>query len=354
MSNRLIAVFAVIVMLIGLAACSGNTNNNAQSAGIADNQDAIAENENKETQEETLVVDSEDSEEKTRAYTDLFGEVTVPTQPKKLLVTNTRYAEYLISLGVNPQVILYVPLIEPEYRADFFTSHGAELIEYPQYEHNFELLLTLEADMIVAPGVGMEESVYEQLSKIAPTVAINAGPSMDESMPLLAELFGKEAEYEAVMAAFNAEVEEAKKVLIEAVGEDRTVLVLRVEPKQYRFLGQHAAAGSSQLLYQQLGLKIPDKLADAEAWFTALSLEILPEIDPDYIFVERRIVEGADSTESWNQLMESNVWKSLKAVQAGSVFPLLTNDFVQGEGPVGYTYLIDYIVSSIVSVSNVE
>ncbi len=346
MYNRIVVFVVTAMLLIGLTACSdGNDKTVATPSGSASTGTGSGNEANHSGSEEEPPAEKQAGE--THIYKGPLGEVAVPVQPKKLLVMNTRYAEYLIEMGVKPQFVVFMPLLEPEYRADYFTSHGVELIEYPQYEQNYELLLNLGPDLILAQGLGMDEAVYGQLSKIAPTVALDSGPSMDEAMPLLAELFGKEAEYEQAKSAFDAKVAKAKAQLAEALG-DQTVMVLRVEPNQYRYLGQHAKMGSSQLLYTQLGLNTPPYLADAPDWFTSLSAEVLPEVAPDYIFIEQRAAEGMDSTESWNQLMESSLWKGLKAVKEGKVFPLATNDFVQGEGPVGYSRLIDYIVSSLI------
>lgn len=345
MSKRLIALLSalLLVIVIGLSACSGSTGNHTATDVQAGGRNADAGAAAGETAGQQPA--EEEAAGGMRTYTDHFGEVTIPVQPQRLLVMVSRYAEYLISLGVDPQLATYVRIVEPEYRQELFASHGVEIIDYPQYEHNFELLLELDPDMIITMSAGLEANVYEQLNKIAPTVAISSGPSMD-AMPLLAGLFGKEAEYETVMKEFNAKVEQAKVTLDEALG-DSTVMVIRVEPKEYRVLGPKHEFGSSKLLYHQLELNIPEALADAAAWFNPVSLETLPEINPDYIFIENRVAEGSDTTESWDQLMDSSLWRGLKAVQAGRVFPLNTSDFVGGEGPVGYSHLIDYIVSSL-------
>lgn len=284
----------------------------------------------------------------TRSYTDQFGEVTIPVHPQRLLVLSTRYAEYLISLGVNPQMVTYVPIAEPEYREELFVSHGVQMVKYPQYEQNYELLLELAPDMILGMSAGMDAEVYERLNKIAPTVALRAGPSMDEAFPLLADLFDKKPEYQAVMAEFNQKAEQAKAALGQALG-NKTVMVLRVEPKDYRVLGQLSNLGSSKLFYHQLGLNIPAVLANEKAWFTPLSQEKLPEIDPDFIFIEVRAAEGSNSEGNWKELEKSNLWKNMKAVRAGHVYPLNTNDFVGGEGPVGYSRLIDYIIKCLLN-----
>lgn len=338
MFKQLKVVGAAILLVIALTACSSQQTASQASAGA---------NEGLVKNSEASAKAGEASTE-TRSYTDQFGEVTIPVHPQRLLVLSTRYAEYLISLGVNPQMVTYVPIAEPEYREELFTSHGVQMVKYPQYEQNYELLLELSPDMILGMSAGMDAEVYERLNKIAPTVALPAGPSMEEAFPLLADLFDKKAEYQAVMAEFNQKAEQAKAALGQALG-NKTVMVLRVEPKDYRVLGQLSNLGSSKLFYHQLGLNIPAVLANEKAWFTSLSQEKLPEIDPDFIFIEVRAAEGSNSEGNWKELEKSNLWKNMKAVRAGHVYPLKTNDFVGGEGPIGYSRLIDYIVSCLLN-----
>jgi iron complex transport system substrate-binding protein len=282
----------------------------------------------------------------TRVIEDIFGDVTIPTISKNMLVMNSSYAEYLIEMGITPQMVLFVPELEPTFRASYFKKHGVEMIESMQYKQNYEQLLSLSPDLIVTQGEGMETKVYEELSKIAPTVAVNAGPGMYDAMPKLADLFDKKVESEKVFAEFDEKAEKAKEEIHQAIG-DKTVLVLRVEPKQYRYLGSQADGGS-KFFYQTLGLKIPEIFKDTKKWFTPFSLEILPDIKPDYIFLEERTMQNYDSSESLKKLEENSLWKKMDAVKNNHVFPLSTNDFVQGEGPVGSSLLIDYIVEKLV------
>ncbi len=334
-SLQWMGMFVAVLLMVVLSACSAAKESEQQMPSA--NVESIANE----------VPAQEGAEAETRTYKDRFGDVTIPVAPKKMLVIGTRYAEYLISMGIKPAMVLGVPSVEPEYRLEYFKSNGVEFIDYPQYEQNYELLLTLAPDMMLTMGVGLEENVYDQLKMIAPTVAIDAGPSMDEAMPILAQLFDKETEYKTVKETFDNKAEKAKLALDEAIG-DSTVLVLRADDKNYRVLGQRANMGSSKLFYQQLGLNIPERLADEEAWFTVISMEILPELDPDYIFLENRKAENFNGNESTKQLMDSAVWKNLKAVKTGKVFDLDTRDFVGGEGPIGYDKMIDYIVSSLI------
>lgn len=255
------------------------------------------------------------------------------------------YAESLLALGIVPHSVLVVPLLLPEHQRKVFERHGVKMIPVRQYIIDFQAIQADRTQFIVSPMIS--EGTRRHLMTIAP-VAIGFAADMMGAISQLAVLFRREREAERVYAAISAAAAEARNQLADVIRTRATVMVLRVEPNQYRYLGQHAKMGSSQLFYTQLGLNTPPYLADAPDWFTSLSAEVLPEVDPDYIFIEQRAAEGMDSTESWNQLMESSLWKGLKPVKEGKVFPLATNDFVQGEGPVGYSRLIDYIVSSLI------
>lgn len=349
MSRRITLLLGSLILVFMLAACSPTTETAA--TGATSNSEVSAESapESDRTASEETDAEAESAASGTRVVTDMFGEVTIPTEPKRLVVTSSRYAEYLIAMGLTPDVVLYTSSIEPDYRTEYLQENGVEIVEYPQYEQNFELLLSLAPDLIVAPGISIDEGIYEQMTKIAPTVALDSSIEMEESMSKLADLFGKQSESEAAMADYHTHIEAAAQKL-DAALEDQTVLVLRVEPKQYRYLGDDETKGGAiKLLYHGLGLNVPEAIVGAEAWFTPFSLEFLPEIDPDYILMEKRVIDGEDGTEFYDQLMASSLWKGLRAVQENHVIPVSTQELVQGEGPVGYAEFADRLVNELTS-----
>ncbi|WP_052350669.1 ABC transporter substrate-binding protein [Paenibacillus gorillae] len=329
MFKRSMLLLGAVFILIIAAACSNTPVKQEQ------NQEQVKEETPAANQSETRVVK------------DMFGEVTIPVKPKNLLVSSSNYAEYLIEMGVAPQYALVVPEIEPDYRKPYMEKNGVELITTQQYDFNFEKLLSLSPDLIIVPGQGMEKNVYDELSKIAPTVALDANSGMHVAMSKLAELFDKKAESDKVLAEFDKKAAEAKEKIHQAIG-DKTVLVLRVEPRRYRYLGPKSEDDVSKFFYETLGLKSPDLIKDSTEWFTPLSLELLPEINPDYVFLEKRSMENYDSSDSLKELEDSSLWKHLAAVKNNGVFPLRTNDFIQAKGPIGTSMLIDYIVEKLV------
>ncbi len=287
------------------------------------------------------------SEPATRVVKDAFGEVIIPAKPERMLVLTSAYAENLIEIGVIPHMVTLVEEIEPEYRPKMFNENKVKMIQVQQYEENFELLLEAAPDLIIAQGAAIDEKKYEALSKIAPTVAVDAGIAIPDFVPVLGELFHKEKEAELALQKYQEKIEETKEKLHNAIGDEK-ILVLRVEQKQYRVLGTEKDSPGSDMLYRQLELNIPTMLKDKDDWFTPISLEVLPELDADHIFVEQRQMQNYSSEQSMKELESSPLWKAMEAVKEGHVYPLKTADFVVGEGLVGTPLFLDYLVEKLV------
>nr|WP_253252872.1 ABC transporter substrate-binding protein [Rhodococcus erythropolis] len=106
-----------------------------------------------------------------------FGTTTIESKPERL-----------VTLGWNAQDILYAldltPVGQPKYTygaddngvmpwaQDYFDADKTTLFDMPASgEPPIESIASLTPDVILAPYEGFEESVYNQLSKIAPTAA---------------------------------------------------------------------------------------------------------------------------------------------------------------------------------------
>ncbi len=313
----------LIILSLSIAACSSSSNKQASS------------------------VEGSVQDTGTRVIQDYFGEVTIPQHPQNVLVLSSIYAEYLIEIGVPPQMVTFVPEVEPAYREPYFEKNHVQMIGTEQYQYNYEQLLSLAPDLIIGIGVGMEPKTYEELSKIAPTVALNADSEMATAMPKLAALFDKQQTSTEVLAAFDAKAKQARETIQQAIG-NKTVLILRVESQRYRVMGPKAA-NSSTFFYRTLGLHSPEAIKDSTTWFSPISLEALPEMNPDYIFVEDRVLKDHDNSESLKKLKENKVWAGLTAVKNDHVFSLKTSDFVHGVGPVGSVLLMNDVVQKLVS-----
>ncbi|GGH46736.1 ferrichrome ABC transporter substrate-binding protein [Paenibacillus silvae] len=328
----------ILLLIAGLllAACSGGATEETDAGGTA-----VAGTEVTTGAEGAVNVADE-----TKVVHDQFGEVTIPAHPQNLVVLNSIYAEYLIEMGITPQIVLYTPEVEAEYRPAYFKEHGVQIIEIEQYQMNYEQLLALSPDMLLTAGEGMEQSVYDELSKIAPTVALDSNSEMTRAMPKLAAIFDKSEKATSILTEFDEKAKQAREKIAAALG-NKTVLVLRVEHDRYRFMGPKGG-NSSIFFYNTLGLNSPEAIKDSTVWFNPFSLEFLPEMSPDYIFLEDRTLKGYDTKQSMENLKQSKLWKNLEAVKNDHVFPLKTSEFTSGVGPIGSVKLMDYVVEKLV------
>ena len=87
---------------------------------------------------------------------DAYGDVTIPTEPKNMLVLNSNYAENLIEIGVMPQMVTVVEEIEPAYRFKLFNDNNVKIIPTVQYEENLEVILEAAPDVIIAQGAAID------------------------------------------------------------------------------------------------------------------------------------------------------------------------------------------------------
>jgi ABC-type Fe3+-hydroxamate transport system substrate-binding protein len=113
-------------------------------------------------------------------------------------------------------------------------------------------------------------------------------------------------------------------------------------------MGGHSN-GVSHLLYEQLRLTLPQPLQAGEAWFNPCSLDLLAKANPDYLFVEKRVMQHFSAEDNMKNLVESSQWNDLKAVKNNRVFLVDTRLWVDGHGIIGHKMILNEIVNSLVT-----
>jgi ABC-type Fe3+-hydroxamate transport system substrate-binding protein len=254
-------------------------------------------------------------------------------------------AEVLIELGIIPHAVMVTPLLVPQHQRELFKKHHVKLLEVPQYDTNIELIQQEQPELII--GHFLTEDIKKKMRTIAPIIT---GLTMDIDILLsqLAALFQMKEEAEKLQTQMENEINEARQQLQPIVQSGATVMVLRVEAFGYRYLGGNSS-GVSQLLYTKLELSLPEFLKTGEAWFNPCSIEQLYRANPDYLFVEKRVMENFSAEENMDKLMESEPWRNLKAVKNNHVSYIDTSLWVDGCGVNGQKIIIDQIVSNLIS-----
>ncbi|UQZ35151.1 ferrichrome ABC transporter substrate-binding protein [Paenibacillus sp. PK3_47] len=253
-----------------------------------------------------------EAESAARSYTDYKGHtVEIPVHPQRIVYSGETYGD-LVALGVKAAGY---PLSMGEGQVFEEQLQGVEDVGFPI---NLEKTLELQPDLIIYAGT--EESDFEALSKIAPTVIFNTFAPLEERMTEIGGILGKTEEAAAWLARYKAD-EAAMWEQLKAAGmkPGETASVFTYYPGDRLFI--MAATGLSQVLYGENGFKATppvQKLLDEGTGFEEISLEVLEQYAGDRIFVLTPVADEAkQSTES---MLQSEIWKSLPAVKNGYVY----------------------------------
>ncbi|AZK47905.1 ABC transporter substrate-binding protein [Paenibacillus lentus] len=272
-----------------------------------------------------------DAAKREQTFKDELGhEIQIPAQPQRVFAPYLE--DSLLKLGVKPVAQWSNGNLGHDYLQ-------GELQDVPKLDFSggapsSEVLLSYEPDLIILHTANYAgNGVYENYSKIAPTyVFSNAAGDVEKSLETLGELLGKSEEAKQAIESYHQKVDEAKAV-IEKNAPGKKVAIVRFAAKGVSLMGGNYFCG--YVLNQQLGIEMT-KLTENENSLN-LSLEILPEMDADYIFVINAYGQG---TERMKEMTESSIWKSIPAVQQGNVYEV-SDEYWLGSGLIAYEKIID-------------
>lgn len=186
---------------------------------------------------------------------------------------------------------------------------------------NLEKTLALKPDLIIIANP--DEKVYEQLSKIAPTIMFNTFTPFEQRLPELGDILGKKQEAEEWLNDYNKKAEDMWKQLTDdrMIDSGETASVLTYYPGNRLFV--MGITGLSQILYHPQGFKPGEKIQemlDAEKGFEEISAELLPEYAGDRIFILTPTTD--EEKQATKEMMESKIWNDLPAVKNGHVYTI--------------------------------
>jgi len=280
-NKRFVLMFlSLIVLSISLAACGGNKTNNTPAATAAPTE-APTE----------------------RKLTDALGnEVTIPANPQRVIATYLE--DHLVALGIKPVAQWSVPNGIQDYLHDSL----ADVPTIP-YDLPFEAVTSFEPDLILmAYDANVEGDKFAQYSKIAPTFTIGDKLIADWRATLLkvGEVFGKSGEAQKALDDYDAKANAAKEKLQSAIPGESAAALWFVQGNFY-IVSEKLSSGD--LLYNQLGLTVPDVVKEVSATGTGnwnqISLEKLAELDADHLFL---VNSGTDAD---SKALSDPIWKNI-------------------------------------------
>jgi len=264
---------------------------------------------------------------------ELGHEVKLPAVPVKIFAPGME--DSLLVLGVKPTAQWangdIVPIYLQEQLGDVAKADFSAGLPTP------EVVASYKPDLIVlGNSYYADNGVYEQYAKIAPTYAFKQSSSdLNGSLRKLGELLGKSQEAEQALSNYQRKVEEAR-IKLAPVAEGKKAVIIRMNDRGIFLMGGDYYGG--YVLAQDLGfgkIKFVEKESSAD-----LSLEMLPELDADYIFIANHAGTGDAFLK---ELESSPLWRNLPAVKEDRVFKIANDAWLNG-GLIAGGNVIDEVV----------
>lgn len=273
-----------------------------------------------------------------------LGETRVPATAKRIVSLSNSATDSLCALGVKPI------LISTSWRADSVMPYLADqLKDIPTVRYgeavDLEAILKAEPDLIFA-GTSRDGRLYNQLSKIAPTVCVASSTMADREIRLLdvGETLGMgEAARQRLEQYYNL-VETARQTLHEQA-EGKPVSFLRFRRNTCVIYTQTTMFGP--LLFDQLEME-PDPempMVMTGGGWDVLSVERLSKLKSEYIFM----VVDRDSEIYLNRIRDTPIWKNIPAVVHDNVFIVDSGTWLSGDGVLGCEAIVEDVMRAVAS-----
>lgn len=281
------------------------------------------------------------SSDKTITARDAKGEVAIPAEPKRI-VDLSGNSDILSLLGysvagtANSDAYDYTQL--PTYLQE--PLQGAKILGYSMQDTmDIEGILELHPDLIIISGV--QEKMYEQLKKIAPTLMVElAQTDWRQDVNTFARMMQQEDRAASWLKSYDEKAKKAGAAVRKANGEDTTYLALLASGGQ---LFVFDAAGIGSVLYEDMGLKKPANMPRQDSIsLPVISYEGLADLDADQL-----IVVGTDA--DMKALKKNSIYKSMQAVKNNRVLELPSSPYFNiGYSSIGRDVFLDEVQSLLV------
>lgn len=261
-----------------LAACTTGSQESRESAGAAASDGGSAEG-------------------FPRTIEHVYGETTLEAQPERVATVSWVNHDVCVALGVVP-----VGIPETSYggnankSTDWFDAAledlgGEKPTMYAETDGpNFTEIAALQPDVILAVYSGITQEQYDQLVKIAPTIAypkdaVAYGTSWQDSTTIIGQALGLEdiaagviEDVDATLADFAAEHPELK---------DTTFLYGTIDPASDPQISLYTDVDNRPRLLEQLGMKqapvVTENQTDDQAFFITWSPEQADQLEADVL-----------------------------------------------------------------------
>lgn len=257
-----------------------------------------------------------------------MGTTRVPADPQRVVVLDTGELDSAIALGVEP--VGAVEAIAGEGFPDYLGERieGVEkvgTIEQP----NLEAIAALRPELILSSKI-RHESIYDELSRIAPTVFTEeVGVTWKDNFDLHARALGRTDDARRLSEDYRQKVAELRG----ALESPPAVSVVRSVGDEVRIYQNANFLGT---ILQDAGLPRPDA-QDEDAFSETATRERIADLDGDVMFLSR----FGDDHRLLERLMESPLWDRLDVVRQDRVYEVPDDLWFLGIGNLAARKIVD-------------
>ncbi|WP_138754528.1 ABC transporter substrate-binding protein [Paenibacillus sinopodophylli] len=324
--KRYLSVFLGLFLMIALlAACGGNNTGTIEAGNATPNVSDLPE---------------EEINNETRSVVHNFGTTDIPANPKRIASINLE--DMLLTLDVP--LVLATPILRQDYLNSDLEQQGAKIESFTD-ELNFEAVIAADPDLIIASSL-LGEEVYSKLSSIAPTIAYNRS-NWRTSIVQIGEALNLDERAQQVLSDQEAFIAAAKQEVSQLIGEQPTAAFLRMQEKDARLFLPSILSSTTpmssyvSIVYEGLGWQADPftlelQKANPDKQNASISLEVLPEVSAEHLFVVTLSSDGSDENlqktlDNLLALEDTAVWGSIPAVIKGNVHVLnMKNWLIEG------------------------
>lgn len=248
--------------------------------------------------------------ESKKTITHAMGQTTLNAVPQKVVVLFNGMVDISLTLGVKPVGAVESWVQKPWY--DYLKADmGGVKNLGNENQPNLEAIVALKPDVIIGSKL-RHEKIYDQLSKIAPTIMTVDVFDWKTNLTVAAQALNKEDNAEVFLADWNKRVANFKTKMGGKLNTE--VSIIRFQPDgSSRFY----VSGFAGTIIKELGLARPKaQQVEGKVVVGITSKEQIPLFDGDIIFdITSDFKDDEKAFESQKDWTSNPLWSNLKGVK---------------------------------------
>jgi len=246
-----------------------------------------------------------------------LGVTTIPDTPQRVITLFQGATDIAVALGVKPLATVESWAEKPVYRYLRKDLEGVPMVGL-ETQPSLEDIARLKPDLIIASKF-RNEKIYDLLSYIAPTVAVDEVYQFRDNTRLIGQALNRQSQAQVLLDKWDARLAQTKRRLQDKFGAawPLSVSILDFRSDHVRIYLANSFAGS---VLADLGFVWSEPFRKS-GWplMKLTSKESIPVMDADVFFVQMRsdsrVVQNR--YEDWSRHL---LWQQLTAVKNKQVY----------------------------------